>query len=441
MFKFFGRFFDKKNYGNDVVSRSQDLRKQLQALQTDVDRSPRALMLESYVYSAVSYSCIDRIAKACSNIKVETAIQNKNGEIEIKPDLEIGKLLKQPNPRDDWRSFIIQFVCNYYLYGNVYQRGLLSFGRKITELLILDSLNMSVIDTNASELFPSEYYYTSHNGQLHRYKINPITGEAVYEDRVGITYQLKHLKTYNPQNPYIGMSPLEPIALSLNLSNKGLRWNHATVDGAGIPAGLLQTETPLSDEQFGTLSENISSNWAGVKKGRSIIVLDNGMKYQQLSLSPVDMDYIQQLDKVAEYIAVSLGVPPVLINPDNSAYNNQLQAIEDFYENTVIPLLELILNSVNAFLAKSYPNQILIANLDSISGLESKRSAKFDRMIKARQAKIITTNEARQEIGFDPSDDPEADELYDVASMNNQANSNLAEMEALLNEKAKAKRN
>lgn len=79
------------------------------------------------------------------------------------------------------------------------------------------------------------------------------------------------------------------------------------------PSGVLQTDQILKAEQRKDLRENIVAPLAGSSNAGGVFVLEGGMKFSQLSLSPADSQLLESRRWHVEEIARWFGIPPILI--------------------------------------------------------------------------------------------------------------------------------
>ena len=71
------------------------------------------------------------------------------------------------------------------------------------------------------------------------------------------------------------------------------------------------------------------------------LLLDGGLKWQALSLSPADMDFVALKEGAARDIALAFGVPPVLVGlPGDATYANAREAGRALYRQTILPMAE-----------------------------------------------------------------------------------------------------
>ena len=370
---------------------------------------------QAYLFSVVANSAIEIIVKAIINIPLETQIVNNKGEKQIRTDLDISPLLTRANPRDTFESLFESLAYNYLLYGNTYLQAFYGSQKEVQELYCLPSDQVTVNNLHQNDLFPSQYQYLPLTGKQKIFTYNQINNKFENND-LGLYSILKHLKTYNPNNQFEGLPPLHSAETALDIHKAGLDWNKATLQGSGVPSGLLTPTAETIDENaFKALGQYLEKTLSGAKKGRSMILVDKGLEYKQLSMSALDMDFIKQNEAMTRYISQCLGVPFVLVDPASSTFNNQEQAYRILYNNAVIPLLNKLLKYINSIISESYPDQEFVMNRDQIGALESERVEKFKRMIQAKKERVITTNECRIEIGFDAVDDDEANELMPMS--------------------------
>jgi HK97 family phage portal protein len=126
-----------------------------------------------------------------------------------------------------------------------------------------------------------------------------------------------------------------------------------------------------------------------------------------------DMDFVTTQKEAAKLIASAYGVPLPLIDNDASTFNNIEQAKERFYTDTILPLFREFLTQLGAWLLPFYGEGLRFqVNEDKIGALESVRGRLFDRMVNAVNAGILTTDEAREAIGYEPlGDEPEPEDV------------------------------
>jgi phage portal protein BeeE len=111
------------------------------------------------------------------------------------------------------------------------------------------------------------------------------------------------------------------------------------------------------------------------------------------------MQIIETKFSSARDVALALGVPPQLLGiPGDNTYSNYQEARLAFWEDTVIPLLDLIADDWNAWLAEPQGVE-LRPDLDQVPAIADKRRILWDMADKATD---LTLNERRAMKGYEP---------------------------------------
>jgi hypothetical protein len=126
-----------------------------------------------------------------------------------------------------------------------------------------------------------------------------------------------------------------------------------------------------------------------------------------MGLSPKDMDFIQLKNMSAKDIALVYGVPSQLIGiPDAQTYSNFAEAKLALYNETIIPLLDKIQGDLNEWLVPQFNDESLELryDIDSIPAMAEQRRRVFESVTSGVKDGILTRNEAREQLGYEPID-------------------------------------
>src|SRR5690606_31311928 len=104
-----------------------------------------------------------------------------------------------------------------------------------------------------------------------------------------------HVALFNPLDDHYGAPPLEAAQVALDLHNAAGAWNKALLDNSARPSGALVYGGAgnLSDEQFDRLKEELEQNFSGSANAGRPLLLEGGLDWRPLSLSPKDMDFLE----------------------------------------------------------------------------------------------------------------------------------------------------
>jgi len=214
-----------------------------------------------------------------------------------------------------------------------------------------------------------------------------------------------HIRLFNPFDDYYGLAPLAAAQTALDTHNAASFWNKALLDNSARPSGALVYARPdgahLTDEQFTRLRAELEENFSGALNAGRPLLLEGGIDWKPLSLSPKDMDFSESRAGAAREIALAFGVPPLLLGlPGDNTYANFQEANRAFWRQTVIPLVGRLQNSFAAWLAPGYATLRFEANLDRIDALAEERAREWRRI---GDAAFLTRDEQRAAAGYGPA--------------------------------------
>ena len=177
--------------------------------------------------------------------------------------------------------------------------------------------------------------------------------------------------------------------------------NSARPSGALIVKNNGPFEGNLSEDQYTRLKGQIEDVFMGAKNSGRPLLIEGGLEWKEMSFSPKDMDFIEAKNSAARDIALALGVPPQLLGiPGDNTYSNMQEARLALWEETIIPLLDHLTDSLNHWLVPMF-DQLLTLEYDvnEVSGLSSRREKTWTRI---ENSSFLSVNEKRQMVGLSP---------------------------------------
>ena len=132
------------------------------------------------------------------------------------------------------------------------------------------------------------------------------------------------------------------------------------------------------------------------------MVLEGGLKWQALSLSPAEMDFLALKESSAREIAMAFGVPPMLLGlPGDNTYSNYREANRALWRLTLLPLAEKLLAALREGLAPWFPDAELRIDLDRVPALSEDRERLWSQV---SDADFLSRAEKRQMLGLPPEE-------------------------------------
>ena len=363
--------------------------------------SPRdysAFAREGFMQNAIVYRSVRMIAEAAASVPL--LAYDGDEEIEEHPLLD---LIARPSPDHTATDFLEAWYGFLLVAGNAYVEAVAVSGR-LRELYVLRPDRMKVIPGPSG--WPEAFEYSA-NGTSVRFAEEPVSGVRA----------ILHTRLFHPDNDHYGMSPIEAAASAIDIHNEASAWNKALLDNSARPSGALVYAAKngnLTGEQFKRLRGELEAAFQGARNAGRPMLLEGGLDWKPLSLSPKDMDFIAAKHAAARDMALALGVPPMLLGiPGDNTYSNYSEAQRAFWRGTVLPLVFRMTKAFSAWLAPAYGGGVeLRADLDQVEGLSGEREALWARI---ERASFLTLDEKRAAVGYGPAPREEASTESDAA--------------------------
>ncbi|AVP87441.1 Phage portal protein [Candidatus Phycorickettsia trachydisci] len=336
--------------------------------------------IESYRNNVIVNRCVNVIAQSAGHVPW-VVMQKTSSGFEKVTFHHLARLLKKPNPMKAGAEFFAEIIANKLLFGNSYILAI-SNNNKPVELHSLNPQAVQVICEKGSIV---GYKYITNNNT----KYYPV-------DSVNKHSQVLHIKNYHPTDPIYGLSCLDPASKLIDLHNKSTEWNHTLLKNGARPSGALVVNNGgyLSEDQFERLRSELNDKYYGSNNAGKPMLLEGGLDWKEMSISPKDMDFIESRNSAAREIALAFGVPPQLlgINGDNT-YSNMQEARLALWEETLIPLLDKIADGLTNWLSFWFQDEFIVDfDRDSISVLTEKRQKLWSNL---NNINFMSANEKR----------------------------------------------
>jgi HK97 family phage portal protein len=353
-------------------------------------RDYAALSREGYGRNAIVYRAVRLIAESVGGLSY--GLYDGAAELSAHPLLD---LLARPNPRQDGAAFLENISAHLLLAGNAYLEAVGVAGdeaaqgpNQVRELYALRPDRMKVVP--GPDGWPQGYEYT-------------VAGQTVRFDQSAGQPPILHLTFFNPVDDYYGLSPLEAAAVAVDTHNAAAKWNKALLDNAARPSGALvysgSDGLVLADQQFERLKKELEQQYQGSANAGRPLLLEGGLDWKPMSLSPKDMDFMEAKHSAAREIALAFGVPPMLLGiPGDNTYSNFREANLAFWRQTVLPLVMKTANALSVWLGPRFGESLrLDIDLDRIEALSSEREALWSRV---NAATFLSDDEKREAVGY-----------------------------------------
>jgi len=342
---------------------------------------------QAQLYAAVNWisAAIERVAEfgGVAQFSVTRQAGPDDADTDI-PNHPFELLLRHPNPDQSGSEFLRDVISWFKLTGNAYIfLNATSEGAPPDELWIVPSQMMRPLPDGAS--FIRGYEFTP-NGQ------RPIFVDA---------WRILHLKTFNPLNPFVGLSAVQALALDAYGDIEQQKWNLALFGkNNGKFPGILAFKHAIADPEWSKLKATRDTEWGGSNRPGVVMLRGVGDTIQWLpaGFSQKDMEFLGGRNFTKEMIYGRLAPGLASILAVNATEANAIAGKAILIEFGVWPILEQIGQKFSAKILALYGPD-LVGTFDDLR----QTNRILDLQEQTEYAKYHTVNEVRAEYyGDDP---------------------------------------
>jgi HK97 family phage portal protein len=345
------------------------------------EKSYAALAREGFMRNPIAHRAIRLVGEAAASVPWMLTIDGRE-----EPDHESLALLAGPNARQSGAEFFEALFGQLMISGNAFLLPVRS-GTRLAELHLLRPDRVRILE--GADGWPETLEYRL-AGRVRRY---PMLGDDA----------VLHLKLFHPLDDHGGYPPLSAATTALDLFNSASAWNRALIDNSARPSGALVYQPKeggnLSPDQYERLKAELTEGYSGPARAGRPMLLEGGLDWKTMGLSPREMDFVEAKNGAARDIALALGVPPMLLGlPGDNTYANYAEANRAFWRLTILPLLARTAASLSGWLSGIYGEALVLGHdLDQVPGLSLERDALWARV---GAAAFLSDEEKREAVGY-----------------------------------------
>ena len=270
------------------------------------------------------YACVRILAEGIAGLPLHLYKCGKNGSREKVVDHPLYFLLHdEPNPEMTGFVFRETLMTHLLLYGNCYCQIIRDGRGQVTALYPLMPNQMSVDRDEKGQLY---YTYLC-------------SGEEADTMKKGTVYLLPEDVLHIPALGFDGLVGYSPIAMAKNSIGMGLaceEYGAKFFANGAAPSGVL--EHPGTIKDITRLRESWNAIYGGSKNAGKVAILEEGMHYSPISISPNEAQFLETRKFQVDEIARIFHVPPHMIGDlDRSTFSNIEQQSLEFVKYTLNP--------------------------------------------------------------------------------------------------------
>ena len=328
--------------------------------------------VETALQVSAVWACVRLISQTVASLPLVVYRKTPTGR-EVVTDHWFAKLMAgKPNQYQTRYEFWEHQIANLALHGNFYAKKTV-IGGQVRALLPLSPLQTETVltDGRVAHLFRQD-------NDVVAYSADSVWHAKMNGDLI------------------VGRSPLQfgRNIIGVAQSAEGVV---TRVYGNGAKrAGVLSLDKLLTTEQRAQIRDNFSSLSTGTDE--RLLVLEAGMKFEPISMSPEDIELLASRKYQTEEICRWFGVPSVLVN-DTSGSTTWGSGIEQlvagFYKLNLRPYLEAIENSITTHLFSDEDRNLYEVEFDFEGLLRADQASRYAGYQTGINSGVLTPNEAR----------------------------------------------
>ncbi len=162
-------------------------------------------------------------------------------------------------------------------------------------------------------------------------------------------------------DPHYGTPPMFGAMADVDLNANIKRYGINYMNNDARPAGVLETEKSLSDEQYNRLMAAWRLKYGGTSNAGKIAILEKGLAFKQIGSSLKDIDFPNASRSVRDGILAAFGVPASKLGLVEDVNRANAEANDYTYQKeTVQPRLILIEEKLNEKFMPIYDTGLIV---------------------------------------------------------------------------------
>ncbi len=249
---------------------------------------------------AATWACVNLIAGTIGSLSLE--VYRKEGKVRVPDASHPLYALLHDDPNFDLTAldFWEYQAAAIELYGNAYAAIRRGAGGRIIALDIVPPLAMRVDKLPGGRL---EYSWSE-------------DGKAHVTDESGVLHIRGPMATAAG-----GLSVLQACAGVFSGARSADRAANKMFGNGAMPSGVLSTDKALTGPQRTEAEAALQEKFVGAHNAGRPMLLDNGLKWEQLSITPEDAQMLDSRKFSGEEICRIFGVPPAMVGYGDKASN------------------------------------------------------------------------------------------------------------------------
>ena len=361
--------------------------------------SGKAVTERSAMQMTAVYSCVRILAEAVAGLPLHVYKYTDNGGKEKAIEHPLYRLLHdEPNP--EMSSFVFRetLMTHLLLWGNAYAQVIRNGKGEVVALYPLMPNRMSVDRDSEGRL-----YYTYYRGD----------DEAIKNREHAVTLQPRDV-LHIPGLGFDGLVGYSPIAMAKNAIGMAIaceEFGAKFFANGAAPSGVLEHPGTIKDPS--KVREAWQTQFGGSSNSGKVAVLEEGMKYTPISISPEQAQFLETRKFQINEIARIFRVPPHMVGDlEKSSFSNIEQQSLEFVKYTLDPWVIRWEQSIHRALLSHDEKNIYFVKFNLEGLLRGDYQSRMNGYAIGRQNGWMSANDIRELENLDRIPAEEGGDLY-----------------------------
>ncbi|WP_375403455.1 phage portal protein [uncultured Sphingomonas sp.] len=334
---------------------------------------------------AVVLSCINVIASNIASFPVLVYRRDGNARVEVLDHWFTRVMREGPGPYQTWGALVESAVASVELHGNALVE-IIRDGDAITGFRFLPWGWVTV------QLLPG--------GRMAFDVYEPVMPGAGAVKRRLLAADVLHLKDRSDDG-LVGRSRLSRARDVFLTATSQQTFARTFLERGAQPSGVISLDAPLTPQQRDQIRLSFNEGHVGAGKAGRALILDDGMKWEAMQVSPEDAELLGSRRFAVEEIARIYGVPPPMVGDlSHGTFTNSREAARWFGQFTLTPRVRRLEAELNrALFGAGSPFEV---EFDMSSLLRSDPETRWASHKIAVETGVLDTDEIRQIEGWNP---------------------------------------
>jgi HK97 family phage portal protein len=335
------------------------------------------------------YACVRLLGDTISSLPMGAYVRRGRNRIAYGAVYgETPAWVEKPNPEATRLEFLEQVITSLHLHGNAFILTLRDEEGVVQELYCLNPNDVRIVRPAPGE--PLVYEFKT---------------DFETAPRILTKDEILHIPMMKIPGSHYGLSPIGACRMSVGIAMASDTYASSYFGNASNPAGVIEVEGELTQDQAADITRNWNMNHSGPYKSGMVGILSGGASFKPLSLNAEDAQLIETRKFNVEDIARIFRCPLSLLgHPVSGAMSYASVEAQNlsFVQHSLRPLLERLEQALSPLLPES--DGFVRFNLDAL--LRGTTIERFDAYTKGLREGFLSLNDVRSFEDMSPIGEP-----------------------------------